>query len=118
MLKLVGVEAYYGKVKALHGISLEVQEGQLVTILGSNGAGKTTILKTISGLVEPDLGTIQFCGHRIDGKNPEAIVEMGIGHVPEWRRIFPELTVEQNLEMGGFLIKEKELLYNLSLIHI
>ena len=111
MLKLVGVESYYGKVKALHGISLEVQEGQLVTILGSNGAGKTTILKTISGLVEPDQGMVQFCGHRIDGEDPEIIVEMGIGHVPEWRRIFPELTVEENLQMGGFLIKEKELLY-------
>ena len=111
MLKLVGIETYYGKIKALHGVSLEVKEGQLVTILGANGAGKSTILKTISGLVEPEHGTIHFEGKRIDRKDPEEIVAMGIGHVPEWRRIFPELTVEENLKMGGFLLKEKELLF-------
>ena len=110
MLKVVGVETYYGKVKALHGVSLEVKEGQLVTILGANGAGKTTILKTISGLVEPENGTIHFNDIRIDRKDPEDIVAMGISHVPEWRRIFPELTVYENLLMGGFLIKEKDLL--------
>jgi branched-chain amino acid transport system ATP-binding protein len=111
MLKLIGVETYYGKVKALHGVSLEVKEGQLVTILGANGAGKSTILKTISGLVEPEYGTIHFEDRRIDRKNPEDIVKMGISHVPEWRRIFPELSVEENLLMGGFLIKEKDLLH-------
>ena len=110
MLKLVGVETYYGKIKALHGVSLNVKEGQLVTILGANGAGKTTILKTISGLVEPENGTIHFNNIRIDRKDPEKIVSMGISHVPEWRRIFPDLTVYDNLLMGGFLIKEKELL--------
>jgi len=111
MLKLVGIETYYGKIKVLYGVSLEVKEGQLVTILGANGAGKTTLLKTISGLVEPEQGRIKFCGNRIDGIDPETIVKMGIGHVPEWRRIFPELTVEENLLMGGFLIKEKDCLY-------
>ena len=110
MLKLVGVETYYGKIKALHGVSLNVEEGQLVTILGANGAGKTTILKTISGLVEPENGTIHFNNIRIDRQDPEKIVSMGISHVPEWRRIFPDLTVYDNLFMGGFLIKEKELL--------
>ena len=110
MLKMVGVETYYGKVKALHGVSLDVKEGQLVTILGANGAGKSTILKTISGLVEPENGTIHFNDIRIDQKDPEDIVAMGISHVPEWRRIFPELTVYENLLMGGFLIKEKDLL--------
>ncbi|MFQ6677028.1 MAG: ABC transporter ATP-binding protein [Fidelibacterota bacterium] len=112
MLRLIGVETYYGKVKALHGVSLEVKEGQLVTILGANGAGKTTILKAISGLVEPEYGTIHFQEMRIDRKNPEEIVKLGISHVPEWRRIFPELTVEENLLMGGFLIIDKDLLYH------
>ena len=111
MLKMVGVETFYGKVKALHGVSLDVKEGQLVTILGANGAGKSTILKTISGLVEPENGTIYFNHIRIDRKEPEDIVAMGISHVPEWRRIFPELTVYENLIMGGFLIKEKDLLH-------
>lgn len=110
MLKMVGVETYYGKVKALHGVSLEVNEGQLVTILGANGAGKTTILKTISGLVEPEYGTIHFDNQRIDRKEPEEIVALGISYVPEWRRIFPELTVYENLLMGGFLIKNRDLL--------
>ena len=111
MLKMVGVETFYGKVKALHGVSLDVKEGQLVTILGANGAGKSTILKTISGLVEPENGTIHFNDIRIDRKDPEDIVAMGISHVPEWRRIFPELTVYENLLMGGFLIKERDLLH-------
>ena len=110
MLKLVGVETYYGKIKALHGVSLKVEEGQLVTILGANGAGKSTILKTISGLVEPENGTIHFNNIRIDREDPEKIVSMGISHVPEWRRIFPDLTVYDNLYMGGFLIKNEELL--------
>ena len=116
MLKMVGVETFYGKVKALHGVSLDVKEGQLVTILGANGAGKSTILKTISGLVEPENGTIHFNDIRIDRKDPEDIVAMGISHVPEWRRIFPELTVYENLIMGGFLIKEKDLLQNVNYI--
>ena len=110
MLKLVGVETYYGKIKALHGVSLNVEEGQLVTILGANGAGKSTILKTISGLVEPENGTIHFNNIRIDREDPEKIVSMGISHVPEWRRIFPDLTDYDNLYMGGFLIKNEELL--------
>ena len=110
MLKLVGVETYYGKIKALHGVSLNVEEDQLVTILGANGAGKSTILKTISGLVEPENGTIHFNNIRIDREDPEKIVSMGISHVPEWRRIFPDLTVYDNLYMGGFLIKNEELL--------
>ena len=109
MLKLIGVETFYGKIKALHGISMVVNEGQLVCLLGANGAGKTTILKTIFGIVEPEYGTIHFNDKRIDRKDPEEIIKLGISHVPENRRIFPELTVHENLMMGGFLIKDKDL---------
>ncbi len=110
MLKLIGVEAFYGKIKALHGVSLEVPHGKLVCILGANGAGKTTILKTVSGILEPETGTIHFDQQRIDGMDPEDIVGLGIGHVPENRHVFPELTVYENLIMGGFLINDKAIL--------
>jgi len=112
MLRLIGVETFYGKAKALHGVSLEVEEGQLVCILGANGAGKSTILRAISGVVEPETGTIHFEGRRIDGMDPEEIVSLGIAHVPEGRRIFPELTVHENLLMGGFLIRDKQTLHD------
>ena len=107
MLKLVGVETFYGKVKALHGVSLEVLEGQLVCILGANGAGKSTILKTICGVTEPEYGTIHFEDEQINNLEPEKIIEKGISLVPENRRIFPELSVHENLAMGGFLINDK-----------
>ena len=110
MLKLIGVEAFYGKIKALRGVSLEVPHGKLVCILGANGAGKTTILKTVSGILEPETGTIHFDQQRIDGMDPEDIVGLGIGHVPENRHIFPQLTVYENLIMGGFLINDKAIL--------
>jgi branched-chain amino acid transport system ATP-binding protein len=110
LLKLIGVEAFYGKIKALHGVSLEVPHGKLVCILGANGAGKTTILKTVSGILEPETGTIHFDQQRIDGMDPEDIVGLGVGHVPENRHIFPELTVYENLIMGGFLINDKAIL--------
>ena len=110
MLKLIGVEAFYGKIKSLHGVSLEVPHGKLVCILGANGAGKTSILKTVSGILEPETGTIHFDQQRVDGMDPEDIVALGIGHVPENRHIFPELTVYENLIMGGFLINDKAIL--------
>lgn len=109
MLKLAGVETYYGKIKALHGISLGVDDGQLVSILGANGAGKSTVLKTICGLTESEYGTIHFKGERIDHKEPEEIVRKGISMVPENRRIFPELTVLENLRMGGFILQDPDL---------
>ncbi len=101
MLKVKDIETYYGSIQALKGISLEVNEGEVVTLLGSNGAGKSTTLKTISGLLRPVRGTIEFMGERIDHLKPEVIVQKGIAHVPEGRKIFPGLTVRDNLMLGA-----------------
>ncbi|MDI3480892.1 MAG: branched-chain amino acid transport system ATP-binding protein [Tepidanaerobacteraceae bacterium] len=108
VLRLNNVETYYGKIHALRGISLEVHQGQIVTLLGSNGAGKSTTLKTISGLVQAYAGTIEFMGNDITREKPHVIVEMGLIHVPEGRRIFKDLTVEENLELGSFTLKDNK----------
>ncbi|EKN64264.1 ABC transporter [Neobacillus bataviensis LMG 21833] len=102
LLKLDQIHSYYGKIHALKGISLEVNQGEIVALLGSNGAGKSTTLKTISGLVVPKSGTLEFEGKSIVGEFPHKIVESGIVHVPEGRRIFGGLTVLENLEIGGY----------------
>jgi branched-chain amino acid transport system ATP-binding protein len=107
LLKISNIETSYGPVNAIRGVSLEIQEGERVTILGANGAGKTTILRTISGLLQPEKGTIEFTGERIDGHEPDEIVRMGISHVPEGREIFPDLSVRENLRMGAFIRKDK-----------
>lgn len=109
MLSVKNIETYYGPILAIRGVSMEVREGQIAAILGPNGAGKTTILKTIMGLIEdqPDKGTIEFMGQRIDGKDPEEIVRMGISYVPEGREVFAELTVDENLRMGAYSRRDK-----------
>jgi branched-chain amino acid transport system ATP-binding protein len=92
---------------AIKGVSLDVQEGDIVTILGANGAGKTTVLKTISGVMEPEKGTIEFMGKKIEGMAPDKIVRLGITQVPEGREVFPDLTVRENLMMGSYLRKDR-----------
>jgi branched-chain amino acid transport system ATP-binding protein len=103
LLELRDVHTYYGKIHALKGLSLKVNKGEIVTLIGSNGAGKSTTLRTISGLLTPRQGQVAFNGQRIDHTPPHEIVKMGIAQSPEGRRIFPRLTVLENLEMGAYL---------------
>ncbi len=102
VLDIRNVETFYGAIMALRGVSLTVEQGEIVTILGANGAGKTTLMKTISGLMDPEKGSIEFNGTRIDGMEPDKIVAMGLAHVPEGREVFPYLTIEENLRMGAY----------------
>ena len=108
MLKVNDLSVHYGVIQAVRGISLEVNEGEIVTLIGANGAGKTTALRTISGLVKPSAGTIEFEGKPIQKVSPQKIVTHGISQVPEGRHVFPGLTVQENLEMGAFLRKDNE----------
>lgn len=108
MLKVNDLSVLYGVIQAVRGISLEVNEGEIVTLIGANGAGKTTALRTISGLVKPSSGTIEFEGKPIQKVSPQKIVTHGISQVPEGRHVFPGLTVQENLEMGAFLRKDNE----------
>jgi branched-chain amino acid transport system ATP-binding protein len=108
LLRLEGVSSFYGNIQALRSISLTVFPGEIVTLIGSNGAGKTTTLKTISGIVKPRAGSILFKGNKIDGVEPQQIVKMGISQSPEGRKIFPRMSVLENLEMGAFLRNDKD----------
>jgi len=102
LLAVDGLEVAYGKIRAVRGVSFSVDAGAVVTLIGANGAGKTTTLRTLSGLLQPSAGTVAFEGRRIDGVAPHEIVELGIAHVPEGRRIFPRMSVRENLELGAF----------------
>ena len=108
VLKLSNVESTYGPIKAIRGVSLEVAEGQIATVLGSNGAGKTTILKTISGIIDPRRGSIEFRGAAITALDPALIVQKGLSHVPEGREVFPLLSVKDNLVMGAYTRKDRD----------
>jgi branched-chain amino acid transport system ATP-binding protein len=108
LLDIRDIRVQYGKVEAVRRVSLQVGEKDIVTLLGGNGAGKTTILKTISGLKQPTSGEIWFSGQRIDRDQPSRIVKMGIGHVPERGRLFPHMSVEDNLFTGAYVRKDKE----------
>ena len=108
LLKVDKLNTNYGKIEALRGISVEVEDGEIVTLIGANGAGKSTTLKTISGQLHPVAGTIEFDGKKIAGMRPHKVAALGVVQVPEGRRIFPRMTVKENLEMGAFLRKDKE----------
>jgi branched-chain amino acid transport system ATP-binding protein len=108
LLALANVESAYGPIKAIRGVSLQVKRGQIATVLGSNGAGKSTILKTISGIIDPRRGTIEFKGESIAAKDPALIVRMGLSHVPEGREVFPLLSVRDNLLMGAYTRSDRD----------
>lgn len=108
MLKINDINVYYGNIHALKGVSLDIKQGEIVTLIGANGAGKSTLLKTISGLLKPKNGEILLEGEHLAGKVPQLIVKRGISQVPEGRRVFANMSVEENLELGAFLRKDKK----------
>ena len=106
MLKIEDLHVYYGAIHAIKGVSFEVHQGEIVALIGANGAGKSTILKTVSGLMHPRSGAITFCGENIAHMDAYKLLRHGLAHVPEGRRIFLQMTVQENLEMGAFIRKE------------
>ena len=110
MLNICNIQTFYGNIQALKDVSIEIKEGEIVALIGANGAGKTTTLMSVCGITPPRAGEIFLDGDPIQGLGAEKIVERGIVQVPEGRRIFPDLTVQENLEMGAFLRKNKRLI--------
>lgn len=111
LLEVKALHTVYGKkIRALKGVSVELHAGEIVALIGNNGAGKTTMLKTISGILKPEAGEVLYEGRRISGLEPHSIARLGIAHVPEGRHVFPRLTVMENLEMGAYCRKETSLL--------
>ena len=108
LLTVSNVETYYGPIMALRGVSFAVPAGAIVTILGANGAGKTTILKTVSGVMDPQKGTITLAGRQIQGLDPDRVARLGLSHVPEGREVFPFLTVRENLRMGAYTRRDAD----------
>jgi len=108
MLEVRDMKTYYGNIQALKGVDIQISEGEIITLIGANGAGKTTTLMSISGVVPPRSGEVRFLGETINGLSPNEIVAQGISQVPEGRRIFPYLTVSENLDMGAFLRSNKQ----------
>lgn len=112
VLRLSNVESAYGPIKAIRGVSLQVRRGEIATVLGANGAGKTTILKTISGIIDPRKGTVEFKGEDITAQDPAHIVREGLSHVPEGREVFPLLSVRDNLMMGAYTRNDQDAVMN------
>ena len=102
MLEVRHIDTRYGKTQALWDVCLEINKGEIVALVGANGAGKTTLLKTVSGLVHPTAGRVEFLGQQIDGLPAHAVAELGIAHIPEGAKVFPDMTVRENLEMGAY----------------
>jgi branched-chain amino acid transport system ATP-binding protein len=117
LLELRNVETYYGPIMAIRGVSLEVRDKQIVTLLGANGAGKTTVLKTISGAMDPQKGTVTLAGQDIQSRDPDAVARLGVAHVPEGREVFPFLSVEENLRVGAFSRHDKEIDDDVELVY-
>ena len=109
MLSIKDLKVYYGSIRAIKGISFEVNEGEIVTLIGANGAGKTTTLHAISGLVKPKSGIIEFCGHNLRATEAHRIIRLGLAQVPEGRRVFSKMTVMENLQMGAYARKDDDL---------
>jgi len=118
LLSVSNIETYYGPVIAIRGVSFSVAEGSIVTILGANGAGKTTILKTVSGVMDPQKGTVTFAGQEIQRLDPDRIMRLGLSHVPEGREVFPFLTVKDNLQMGAYIRRDADgIAQDLEMVH-
>ena len=117
LLTLRNIETYYGPIMAIRGVSLAVEADTIVTILGANGAGKTTVLKTICGAMDPQKGTVTFADDDITGTDPDRAARRGIGHVPEGREVFPFLTVEENLGVGAFTRPRADLSGDLEMVY-
>jgi len=117
LLTLRNLETYYGPVMAIRGVSMEVAQGTIVSVLGANGAGKTTVLKTISGAMDPQKGSVEFADQEISGKDPDWIARLGIGHVPEGREVFPFLSVDDNLRMGAYSRRDAEVGVDLEMVY-
>ena len=116
LLTLGNVETYYGPVMAIRGVSMEVRQSQIVALMGANGAGKTTVLKTISGAMSPQKGTVKLNGSEIQTLDPDVVARMGVAHVPEGREVFPFLNVEENLKTGAFSRKDAQVSDDLEMI--
>ena len=108
LLTVSNIETFYGPIMAIRGVSFAVPAGAIVTILGANGAGKTTILKTLCGVMDPQKGTVAFDGREVQGMDPDRVARLGLSHVPEGREVFPFLTVRENLRMGAFTRKDRD----------
>jgi len=117
LLELTNIETYYGPIMAIRGVSMQVNDGQVTVVLGANGAGKTTVLKTISGAMDPRKGRIVFSGKEIQSCDPDRVARMGISHVPEGREVFPFLTVDENLVMGAFSRRDNEIRDDVEMVY-